>query len=225
MRRPLAIPARTSTRRTSTRRTSTRRTSARALVLASSAGLALALLSGLALGACGDSAPSSTSGSDVGLDGGTAGDTTAGADAGTAGDAGATADTAGPLPDVTYPPAGTGKCDYSTTDLGVGKGLGEACTEHYECRYGLCLPPGDGNLVNTQFGFCTRGCNCGDTSTQLSAAEKEAFVCLLPPGNQGRWRHVVPKCHTVDDCKALSAQWTDCKQLTSGGVDFTCHAE
>lgn len=198
-----------------------------------SARLALALLAGLALAACGDSTASSPSGSDATVDGGTAADTAGGptgdggstGDAGTTSDAGTTTDLSGPLPDVTYPPAGTGKCDYSTTDLGAGKGLGEACTEHYECRYGLCLPPGDGNLVNTQFGFCTRGCDCGDTTTQLTAAEKESYVCLLPPGNQGRWRHVVPKCHSVDDCKALSPQWTQCKQLTSGGVDFTCHAE
>ncbi len=199
----------------------------------SAAALSLALSTALLWAACGDSTASTANGSDASSvdggtvlgDGGTTSDAGTTTDAAVSPDAGTAGDTPGPLPDVTYPPAGEGKCDYSSTDLGGGKGIGEACTEHYECRYGLCLPPGDGNLVNTQFGFCTRGCNCGDTTTQLTAAEKESFICLLPPGNQGRWRHVVPKCNTVDDCKALSDQWTECKQLTSGGVDFTCHAE
>ncbi len=182
----------------------------------------------LSFGACGDSTSTTAGGGAIdaaGVDSANPTTTdTAGVD--TAGIDTATSTDSGPTPDIGFAPPGTGKCDYPATDLGAGKGYGEACTSHQECRYGLCLMPGDGNLINTQFGFCTRGCDCGDTTTQLTDTEKQSFVCLYPPGNQGRWRHVIPKCHmNLDECKVLSAQWTACKQLHTGGTDFTCHAE
>jgi len=121
----------------------------------------------------------------------------------------------------------TTTCDFNFSNPDLNKkDFGEACTSGSECAYGVCILPGvDGNLVNDQFGFCSRGCDCeNSTASQLSDEEKQNFTCLYPPGFQGRKRHVVPLCGAVTDCTAIDSGWTECRAPTSGGVKPICHA-
>jgi hypothetical protein len=106
-----------------------------------------------------------------------------------------------------------------------GRDFGEACTQDSECRFGACLKPGTGgNITNAQFGFCTRGCDCEDNAaSRLSTDEKEVLECLYPSGFKDL-HHVVVECDTVDDCKAISEQWTECKIPDTGSVRRVCHA-
>lgn len=94
------------------------------------------------------------------------------------------------------------KCDFSFADSNQGKLLGEQCTTNAECRFGACVTGSNAGLpaVSSTFGYCSRGCDCGTTATQLTDDEKLSFSCVYPPGNQGRWRHVVPKCDSFADC-------------------------
>ena len=137
----------------------------------------------------------------------------------------ATTSDAGNAPTDSSEP-GYGKCDFSPTALSEGKAPGLACTSDDECLHGHCLQPGaDGNLVNSSFGFCVRGCDCGDTETRLSDTEKETMLCLLPPGFEGRKRHTVLRCTTLADCQAIEPQWTDCRTPSSGAATPVCHAD
>jgi hypothetical protein len=97
------------------------------------------------------------------------------------------------------------------------------CEADADCMYGKCMLPGEsGNLTNTVFGFCTRGCDCENaTDSQLTDTEKQDYLCLYPPGNQGGWHHVVGRC-TV--CDQMDPGWTDCG-LPGTGATPVCLAE
>ena len=118
------------------------------------------------------------------------------------------------------------KCDFAFDDSGSGKEFGESCTTDSECRFGVCLPgdAGDGNranLLSQTFGYCTRGCDCGTVETRLSDEEKATYLCLYPPGNEGRWRHVVLRCDSAADCQAFDPRWGRCA-LPGTGVTKVC---
>ncbi len=117
-------------------------------------------------------------------------------------------------------------CDLSfTAKNSGGKDFGEECTQDSECRYGECMKPGaDGNITNASFGFCTRGCDCeNSTDSRLTTDEKEVLECLYPSGFKDI-HHVVVQCSTLEDCTAVSDKWTECKSPDSGGVQKVCHA-
>lgn len=122
-----------------------------------------------------------------------------------------------------------------------GKAIGERCTTNDECEYGRCIMPSEfagclalsdtfrtnAGLTNSLFGWCTRGCDCNETEdSNLSSEEKQTLYCLYPPGGTGDWRHVAPKCSSLDDCLALDAAYTECKATTCGsdGATKVCHA-
>ncbi len=114
--------------------------------------------------------------------------------------------------------------DYTVKSQG-GKDFGERCTQDSECRFNECIMPNaSGNITNTQFGFCTRGCDCENAeAAQLTVEEKEVLECLYPSGFKSM-HHVVVECDSVDDCKALDDGWTDCRLPDSGGARKVCHA-
>ena len=120
------------------------------------------------------------------------------------------------------------QCDFSYKVKNAGgKDLGVSCTSDSECEYGVCLKPGaTGNLTNSQFGFCTRGCDCDDnTDSRIPEDEKDFYSCLYPPGNQGSQHHVVLKCNGVADCTAVDPAWTSCATPSSGGARPICQAQ
>lgn len=118
-------------------------------------------------------------------------------------------------------------CDFNFANPDTAKkDFGESCTSGSECAYGVCiLPSTSGNIINTQFGFCSRGCNCNNAAgSSLSAEEKASFTCLDPSGFQGKKRQVVPICGAVSDCTAIDAGWTECAYPESGGAVKVCQA-
>jgi hypothetical protein len=120
-------------------------------------------------------------------------------------------------------------CDFRYQSPTPGlKSFGAGCTEDQECVFNVCLKPGaGGNVTNTVFGFCTRGCNCNeDTASQLTDTEKLTLECANPPGNQGGWRHVILQCETLADCREADPRWTDCRvQSDFGTLKKICIAE
>ncbi len=119
-------------------------------------------------------------------------------------------------------------CDFgfAVTNDG-GKDIGQACAADTECRYGVCLMPGDaGNIENNQFGYCTRGCNCNNsTDSRLSAEDKGYYTCLDPSGFAGKKRHVALLCGSLAACTAVDAGWTSCAAPSTGGVRNICQAQ
>ena len=115
---------------------------------------------------------------------------------------------------------------YTAPEQPGPKSFGQSCTDDSECAFGACILPDDpGNLLNTQFGFCSRGCECNDdTASQLSDEEKLDFHCLYPPGDKGTNRHIVPLCNDLAECQAIDPMWTECRMPESGGVTTMCHA-
>lgn len=117
-------------------------------------------------------------------------------------------------------------CDlsYAVTNQG-GKDFGEACDNNSECRFGACVKPGTGgNITNTKFGFCSRGCDCNnDTNSRLTVSEKEVLMCIYPSGFKD-FHHVTVRCNSVDDCKAVDEKWTACQMPDTGGSHRICHA-
>ena len=112
-------------------------------------------------------------------------------------------------------------CIYNAVESGATEDFGKPCTQDSECQFGVCMMPGDlGNLSNEVFGFCTRGCDCGcvadgsDCPQSVSGSDP-LWSCAYPGGcfpgqSQGGWRHVLRKCSSVDDCKAIDSRYTDC---------------
>jgi|GEM_PF-1549003 len=121
------------------------------------------------------------------------------------------------------------KCDLSIVEKNPNTGgYSEGCETSADCDFGVCMKPGDaGNLTNTKFGFCTRGCECGDDVTsQLSDAEKvEGWSCLYPPTPAQHKRHLVFKCNSVAQCQAFDPAWNACRLPSSGGSRNVCHAD
>ena len=110
-------------------------------------------------------------------------------------------------------------CKYNYGDSEVENDFGKACEENADCAHGVCMMPGDdGNITNAVFGFCTRGCDCGNSEdAQVSSSD---YHCVYP-GNcfigesQGAWRYVAPQCSSVDECTAIDARYTDCATTDS----------
>ncbi len=122
------------------------------------------------------------------------------------------------------------KYGYVVTNA-AGKGIGEECNDASECEFGVCIKPGDdGNptsgseVINTNFGFCTRGCDCdNDTSSRLSDAEKPNFVCYVGPnGSQGKLKYVLPRCTSVSTCASFASGWSDCGLPGGHGTQKAC---
>ena len=105
------------------------------------------------------------------------------------------------------------------------KGYGEDCTTNEECAHGVCMMPGDsGNITNTQFGFCTRGCDCNDDeASRLTEDEKENYECIYPPTPDQNSRHVVIECTSLDFCLKISDLYTECS-TSSGTARKVCKA-
>lgn len=113
---------------------------------------------------------------------------------------------------------------YAVTNSG-GKAFGEGCTSNDECVFGECFLPGaPGNITNTQFGFCTRGCDCNnDVNARIPDDQREALSCLYPAGFKDD-HHVVVQCSDVTDCQGLDGRWSSCEIPDTGGVRRVCHA-
>ena len=112
-------------------------------------------------------------------------------------------------------------CTYNYSDGDTSKkGFGEPCDSDEECAFGECLMPGaSGNITNSQFGFCTRGCDCNDDeSSRLSTEEKEIYECIYPPTPDQNSRHIVVECREggLAACQAVSSLYTEC--ATSDGT-------
>jgi hypothetical protein len=105
------------------------------------------------------------------------------------------------------------------------KGFGRGCEQDSECAFSECLMPGTGgNITNSIFGFCTRGCDCeNNTASQLPADKKEELDCLYPAGFRNM-HHVVVECNSVAECQALDPRWNDCRLADSGNARKVCHA-
>lgn len=119
-------------------------------------------------------------------------------------------------------------CDYNfTVHNDTLKDIGESCTSNTECGFGVCVLPGaSGNIINTQFGYCTRGCNCDNAvASQLTTEEKDTYTCLDPSGFAGKKRQVVPVCETVADCTAIDPAWTSCALPDTGSARKVCQAQ
>ena len=120
-------------------------------------------------------------------------------------------------------------CLYPYGASSLDKDFGLACTEDSECVHGVCMLPGDeGNITNEVFGFCTRGCNCDDSSDAQLSSEDGEHHCVHPGGcfigeSQGAWRHAAARCSSLDDCLALDTRYTDCATTDSKTVvEDTC---
>ncbi|TNF27587.1 MAG: hypothetical protein EP329_19260 [Deltaproteobacteria bacterium] len=121
----------------------------------------------------------------------------------------------------------TTTCDFNYKNPQENKkGIGETCTVGSECQYGVCiLPTTAGNIINNQFGYCSRGCNCDNADgSQLSSEDKASYTCLDPSGFQGAKRQVVPICETVADCTAIDSSWLSCEIPDTGAALKVCHA-
>jgi hypothetical protein len=120
-------------------------------------------------------------------------------------------------------------CDYGIAVKNADAGdFSEGCEADADCEFGVCLKPGDpGNMTNVSFGFCTRGCDCGNqTSSRLSSEEQAAGLsCLYPPSPTQHKRHVVYECASVSDCQAFDTRWNACRIPNSGGARKVCHAD
>lgn len=123
-------------------------------------------------------------------------------------------------------------CKYSYTVSNASAGdYGTRCTSNADCKYGVCFKPSDdGNLTNTQFSFCTRGCDCDNAeAAKLTDEEKVNYFCLYPGcmfsgQSQGAWRHVVPRCNSVADCTAIDPSYNKCANPGCGTLS-ACIAE
>jgi hypothetical protein len=138
----------------------------------------------------------------------------------------------------------TSQCLYGYGTAGATSDFGVACTSNADCQYGVCMQPGDkGNITNAAFGFCTRGCDCDDsTASRVSGDDEALYSCAYPGGcfvgqSKGGWRHVVPRCTTLADCTAIDSRYTLCGSTSSsvvfsdpayagcGQLDKVCQAE
>ncbi len=120
------------------------------------------------------------------------------------------------------------RCDLGITEKNPDTGdFGEGCTSDAECDFGVCMLPGAaGNLTNSAFGFCTRGCDCdNDDAARLSDEEKVSLTCIYPTTPDQHRRHVLLQCASVADCQAVDPRWTACRTPTAGGTRKVCHAE
>ena len=123
-------------------------------------------------------------------------------------------------------PATTCSYNYKVSNAAL-KDFGQSCTVNTECEFGVCVLPGAaGNIINTDFGYCTRGCNCdNDEDSFLSTDEKDTYTCLDPSGFKGSKRQVVPTCETLADCTAIDPAWTSCALPATGSARKVCQAQ
>jgi hypothetical protein len=126
--------------------------------------------------------------------------------------------------------------NYTAQSSEAVEDFGQPCTKNDECAYGVCMIPGDsGNITNNVFGFCTRGCDCecvsGQECPQSVKGSDPNWSCVYPGGcftgqSQGQWRYVMPKCGSIDDCKAIDERYTDCsKTYLKNTSESTCGQE
>lgn len=117
-------------------------------------------------------------------------------------------------------------CDMRFSNPVVGlTGFGGGCTDDRECVFQECLLPGEpGNITNSVFGFCTRGCDCNGDAGQLRPAEMGDYTCLWPEGGKSV-RHVVVQCETLADCVKRDTRWRACRTPLSGGATKVCIAQ
>ncbi|MCC6620986.1 MAG: hypothetical protein IT385_07010 [Deltaproteobacteria bacterium] len=120
--------------------------------------------------------------------------------------------------------------NYESPSSG-GKEFGAACTQDSECKFGECMLPNDtGNITNTKFGFCTRGCDCenADAAKIPDELKEGVLECLYPSDGGGglkEYHHVVLECNDVSECQAIDSGWTDCRLPDTGSARKVCHAE
>lgn len=126
--------------------------------------------------------------------------------------------------DSNDPGAPLSTCLYNYGAKGTEEDFGKACTSGTDCAHGVCMAPGDkGNISNNVFSFCTRGCDC-DNSSDASVSGSDGNWSCAYPGNcfvgqsKGAWRHVVPKCATLDDCLAIDSRFTHCESTSFQNV-------
>jgi len=118
------------------------------------------------------------------------------------------------------------QCDFAFGNEDTAKkDFGEGCESDSECAFGVCLKPGtSGNITNSVFGFCTRGCDCENaTSSQIPDGEEEVFDCLYPAGAKTK-HHIVVQCANLAECQALDPRWTECSNPSSGNARKVCQA-
>jgi hypothetical protein len=130
-------------------------------------------------------------------------------------------------------------CTYPFVKVNAGgKTIGQRCSANSECEYDFCMMPGmagngtgefgvASNLpVNTQFGFCSRGCDCNnDTTSRLTDEEKLSQVCYYGPvGSQGKVRFVMAKCTDVSACAGVDSGYSECAKPNGSGTTKACLA-
>ena len=127
--------------------------------------------------------------------------------------------------------AGT-QCELSfSVSNAAGKDFGQECASDAECKFGECMKPGDkGNITNTKFGFCTRGCDCENSdAARIPDDQKEGGLeCVYPSDGAGGlidFHFVAVECVDVAKCQALASGWNDCRIPSTGSARSVCHAD
>ncbi len=116
-------------------------------------------------------------------------------------------------------------CLYNYESVSVVSDFGEACATDADCNHGVCMQPGDsGNITNSVFGFCTRGCDCDDSTDASLSGSNADYSCVYPGGcftgasSQGAWRYAAPKCSSLADCTAIDSRYNRCASTNAETV-------
>lgn len=117
---------------------------------------------------------------------------------------------------------GDGLCshpDNAIVDDGAGE-HGAECVSDTDCRYGRCVS--SPLITGDAFSFCTKQCNCGVNSECADdvGANGQPATCLrfgltyYPDEPDTAYCHQV--CTSLDDCLALSPNYTHCENAPVG---------